>query len=89
MPFGLTMHVGSPTTKYKTDCMFFPATLNPAITQVEKNLLLDFVTKFKFLGSFITPLLNENAEIDSRIKKAKSIMGASRSFFSMKMSTAE
>jgi hypothetical protein len=64
--FGLTMHIGSPTTKSKTKV---------------KSILL---TKFKYLGSFITPLLNEDAEIESRIKKAKSIMGASRNFLTTK-----
>jgi hypothetical protein len=93
--FSLTMHVGSSTTKSKTECIFFPATLKLAIAQVEKNLLPDnlilpndkqinFVTKFKYLGSFIMPFLNEDAEIESRIKKAKSILGASRHFFDNK-----
>ena len=39
------------------------------------------VNKFKYLGSIITPLLNKDAEIDARVKKAKSIMGASKHFF--------
>ena len=43
-----------------------------------------FTNKFKYLGSIITPLLNEDAEIEARIKKAKSIMGASRLFFDSK-----
>ena len=40
-----------------------------------------FVKKFKYLGSIITPLLNEDAKIDARIKKAKSIMGDLKYFF--------
>ncbi len=93
--FGLTMHIGSSTTKSKTECMFFPAYLNLAIDQAQKNLLpenfslpdnsqIHFVNKFKYLGSIITPLLNEDAEIESRIKKAKAIMGASKHFFDNK-----
>ena len=35
--FGLTMHVGSSTTKSKTECMFFPATLILAIDQAQKK----------------------------------------------------
>jgi hypothetical protein len=69
--FGLSMHIGSSTTKSKTECMFFPATLNLAIFQLESNLLPDnfippndgqihFVTKFKYVGSLITPLLNKD-----------------------------
>jgi hypothetical protein len=85
------MHIDSTTTKSKTKCMFFPANLNLAIHLVEKTLLpenfilpdnsqIHFITKFKYLGSFITPPLNKYAEI--RIKK--SIMGASRHFFDNK-----
>jgi hypothetical protein len=38
--FGLTMHIGCPTTKSKTECLFFfSATLKLAISQVEKNLI--------------------------------------------------
>jgi len=36
------------------------------------------------LGSIITPCLTENAEIDARIRKAKSQMGILRHFFSCK-----
>jgi hypothetical protein len=93
--FGLLMHVGSSTTKSKTECMFFLSTLNLAISQLESNLLpenlivpndgqIHFVTKFKYIGSLITPLLNKEAEIGAGIKKAKSIMGASRHFFENK-----
>ena len=89
------VHVGSSTTNSKTVCMFFPDNLNLAIYQVEKYLLpenlilpndsqIHFVTTFKYLGSFITSLLNEDAEIDSRIKKAKSIIKVSRYFFNNK-----
>jgi hypothetical protein len=93
--FSLTMHVGSPTTKSQTKCMFFRATLSLAISQVEKNLIpenvilpdnsqIHFITKFKYLGSFIKLLLNKDTKIESRIKKAKSIMGASRYVFDNK-----
>ena len=43
-----------------------------------------FVCNFKYLGSIITPLLNEDAEIEARIKKAKAIMGIARTFFDNK-----
>jgi hypothetical protein len=89
------MHVGSPTTKSKTEYMFFPATFNLAIDQAQKNLLpenfslpdnsqIHFVSKFIYLGSIITPLLNKDAEIESRIREAKAIMGASKHFFDNK-----
>ena len=75
--------------------MFFPASLkqarpNQVNNHVPEDLILlnskkiHFVNKFKYLGSIITPLLNEDAEIDARIKKAKSIMGISKHFFDNK-----
>jgi hypothetical protein len=45
---------------------------------------IHFVRSFKYLGSIITPLLNEDAEIEARIKKAKAIMGIARTFFDNK-----
>jgi hypothetical protein len=42
---------------------------------------IHFINKFKYLWCIITPLLNEDAEIDARIKKDQSIMGASKHFF--------
>jgi hypothetical protein len=41
------------------------------------------VHKFKYFGSIITPLLNEDIEIEARIK-TKSIMGILKSFFDNK-----
>jgi len=75
--------------------MFFPASLKEARYCYENNKLPDdlqlpnnkrihFVKNFKYLGSIITPLLNEDAEVEARIKKAKSIMGASKHFFDNK-----
>ena len=89
------MHLGSETTKSKSEATFFPTSLKQARSDqtnnhVPEELLLPnnkkvhFVSRFKYLGSIITPLLNEDAEIDARIKKAKSIMGASKYFFDNK-----
>jgi hypothetical protein len=93
--FGLIMHIGNGNTKSKSECMFFPASLMEANKQTKekKNLeditlsdgkMIHFVQHFKYLGSTITPLLNEDTKIEERIKKAKSIMGASRHFFNNK-----
>jgi hypothetical protein len=93
--FGLTMHVGSSTSKSKSEAMFFPASLKQAKTEVSNGTLLDnldlpegkrvhFVHKFKNLGYVITPLLNKDAEVEARIKKAKSLMGTARTFFGNK-----
>ena len=92
---GLIIHLGSEATKSKSEAMFFPTSLKQARSDqtnnhVPEELLLPnnkkvhFVNRFKYLGSIITPLLNEDAEIDARIKKAKSIMGASKYFFDNK-----
>ena len=93
--FGLIMHLGSNTVKSKSEAMFFPASLKQARHDFENNILpsdillsdtkkVHFTNKFKYLGSIITPLLNEDTEIEVRIKKAKSIMGAAKHFFDNK-----
>lgn len=91
--FGLTMHLDSYTAKSKSEVMFFPASLKQAKSLstllLEDIILLNdnrihFASKYKYLGSIITPLLNEDTEIDSRIKKAKSLMGFSKLYFDNK-----
>ncbi len=90
--FGLTMHLGSLSTTSKSEAMFFPASLKEAKLQTElpEDIVLpdgariQFTKKFKYLGSLITPLLNEDAEIEARIRKAKSIMGFSKHLFDNK-----
>ncbi len=91
--FGLIMHVGNSTTKSKSEAMYFPPSLAEARKLEEEGYLpediklpdnderIGFMPSFKYLGSVITPLLNEDAEIAMRIKKAKSIMRLSRQFF--------
>jgi hypothetical protein len=89
------MHIGLNTSKSKSEAMFFPASLKQAKTEVLSGTLPDdlvlpnrkrvhFVHKFKYLGSVITPHLNEDAEVEARIMKAKSLMSAARSFFDNK-----
>jgi hypothetical protein len=74
------MHVGSNASKSKSEAMFFPASLKQAKQEIADGILpkdltlpggemVHFVHKFKYLGSIITPLLNEDAEIKARIKK--------------------
>ena len=46
------------------------------------NNHVQFTDKFKYLGSIVTPCLTENAEINARIKRAKSQTGILRHFFS-------
>jgi hypothetical protein len=74
------MHIGSNDTKSKSKAMFFPATLKQAKLEILNDIKLDelilpndkkvhFMHSLKYLGSIITPLLNEDTEIDVRIKK--------------------
>jgi len=85
------MHVGSTSAKSKSEAMLFPSSLTQAKSQktLPKNFDLNngnnhvqFSNKFKCLGSIITPCLMENANINVRIKRAKSQMGILRHFFS-------
>jgi len=89
--FRLQMHVGSTNAKSKTEAMFFPSSLTHTKSQktLPKNFDLNngnnhaqFTDKFKYLGSIVTPCLTENAEINARIKRAKSQTGILRHFFS-------
>jgi hypothetical protein len=75
--FGLKMHLGSETSKSKSEAVFFPTCLKEAKMQTKVPEDLTFpdgsrihLTKsFKYLGSIITPCLNEDSEIEMRIKK--------------------
>ena len=90
---GLIMHVGSSNIKSR-EAMFFPLSLKQANINFDKNSLpedlllpgkkVHHVNKFKYLGSITTPLLNEDIEIEARIKKYKAIMAASKHFFNNK-----
>jgi hypothetical protein len=93
--FGLIMHIGSDTSKSKSEAMFFPSSLKQAKLEVMDHIFPEDLalsngkkytlsTKIKYLGSIITPLLNEDMEIEARIKKAKSMMGVAKSFFDNK-----
>jgi hypothetical protein len=72
--------------------MFFPASLKKEKVQSElpediilpKGARIQFTSSCKYLGSFIDPFFNDDLEIDTRIKKAKSILGYSKHFFDSK-----
>ena len=74
------MHLGTPNTKSKSEAMYFPPSLTQAKEDFKNNILpedvylsgnkkIHFVNKFKYLSSIITPLLNENLEVETRIQK--------------------
>jgi hypothetical protein len=93
--FGLVMHISSNASKSKSEAMFFPTTLKQAKLEALENIVpedlalpdgkkVHFVRNYKYPGSIKTPLLNKDAEIEARIKKAKAIMGIARTFFDNK-----
>jgi hypothetical protein len=73
--FGLNMHLGAGASKSKSEAMFFPAFLKEAKiqTKVPEDLTflggsrIHFTRSFKYLGSIVTPCLNEDSEIEMRI----------------------
>lgn len=84
--FNLIMNIGYSITRSKFEAMYFPPSLLEA-KELEKNgtkpkdIVLHnnkerngFTLSFRYLGSIITSLLNEEAEIKARIRKAKSII---------------
>jgi hypothetical protein len=92
---GLQMHVGCGNMKSKTEAMFFPASLKeanklrtekslPDDIQLPNDQFVQCTSQFKYLGSTITPELNEDMEIKIRINKAKSLMGVTKYFFNNK-----
>ncbi len=75
--------------------MFLPKTLKEAnLQKKDENTPEDlefkiskrihFVQEFKYLGSITTSLLNKDAEIESRIKKAWSLIGITKHVFDCK-----
>jgi hypothetical protein len=82
------MHVGSSTAKAKSEAMFFPSSLKEAKMQSElpeditlpNGARIHFTDSFKYLGSYITPLLSEDFEIESRIKKSEIHYGLRQTF---------
>jgi hypothetical protein len=90
--FGLIMHVGNSTTESKSEAMYFPPSLAEAKNLEKRGAIpedirlpqnderISFTQSFRYLGSIITPLLNEDAEIEVQIKKAKLILGITRHF---------
>ena len=93
--FCLQIHVVTDDTKLKMEAMFFPPSLIEAnessSTELPKDLKLNnnansipFTNKFKYLGAFITPELNEDVKIKTCINKAKAQMRLLRCFLSTK-----
>jgi hypothetical protein len=89
------MHIGHNDTKSKTEAMFFPNSLKeakalrtagnlPPSVALPNNWHIQFTHSFQYLGSTITTELNKDAEIQTRISKAKSILGLMTNFLNNK-----
>ena len=80
--FGLTVHLGTRSTNAasKTGAMFIPprnhkpgatVTRETADYDVQPDRFISFCDNFKYLGSFITPSLSEDFDINRRVNKAR------------------
>jgi hypothetical protein len=85
--FGLQMHVGRGGTASKSEAMFVPKPGQPYSAgdttryPLDGDGFIDFVKKFKYLGSIITPDLSATADIDNRIKSASAAFARLRHIF--------
>jgi len=70
--------------------MYFPPLMKEAqeseapakkLLLFNKSNSIPFIKKIRYLGALITPELNEDIKIQTRIKKAKSQMGFLQHFF--------
>jgi hypothetical protein len=73
--FGLEVHLGNKDTASKTEAMFFPGRLcdqstvkdEAAVFEVMPRCFVSFCDKFVYLGSQLTPDLNDKFEITRRV----------------------
>jgi hypothetical protein len=75
-----TTPVPSTTTSTATPSNFDPNYILPAPFNIV-NGFISFSDSFLYLGSIITPNLQDDTDVKSRIKKATAQVGALRSFF--------
>ena len=86
---GLKMHIGRNGSQSKTEAVFFPTSLQndkyAEINMDEKFLVKDgYITltrHFKYLGAWISDTLQDDYELDIRIKKARAQIGSLKPFF--------
>ena len=85
--FGLQMHVGRGSTPSKSEAMFLPRpgrSYDDGDTgrfRVDGDGFIEFATKFKYLGSYITPNLTVAEDVNSRIRVASAAFGSLRRVF--------
>jgi hypothetical protein len=76
--FGLTIHTGvkSKNEDSKTEDMHFPRSHKSSVTdmeniEIDEERFMSFCIKFKYLGTFCMPKLNDTADITGRISQAR------------------
>ena len=91
--FGLLVHIGTTDAngkmiKSKTEAMYFPAhtpddleTLVPATIHFGSGNHVHYTDKFKYLGSRLTPLLDDDLDITLRIQQATAQVSALMNFW--------
>ncbi len=85
--FGLFVHVGEEGTKSKSLAMHFPSALNTIDETLPENIIIDaikciqFVNRFKYLGSILHIDLTDDADVAARLAKANQQMGQLRGIF--------
>ena len=82
--FGLTIHTGSKRKNEgsKTEAIHFPRPGQESTAadmediEIDEDRFLTFCLKFKYLGSYFVPELNDTADITERISQARKLFGS-------------
>jgi hypothetical protein len=82
--FGLTIHTGvkSRNEHSKTEAMHFPRPRQKSSVadmediEIDEDRCMSFCFKFKYLGTFFTPKLNDKADIIERISQARKLFNS-------------
>ena len=82
--FGLTIHTGSKRKNddSKTEAIHFPrpgqvsSVADMADIVIDEDRFMSFCIKFKYLGSYFVPELNDTADITERISQARKLFGS-------------
>jgi hypothetical protein len=83
--FGLTIHTGAVRDKSsKTEAIHFarPGQESSAADmediEIDEDRFISFCFKFKYLGSYFVPKLNDTADITERISQARKLFGSTK-----------
>ncbi len=82
--FGLTIHTGckSKDEVSKTEAIHFPrpreesSDADTEDIEIDDDRFMSFCTKFKYLGTFFVPELNDRADITQRISQARKLFNS-------------